>query len=255
MNTKQNAAKTDEDMQWERFNEITNDRHRSPDPMHQQFTRTALNEGDIQLIITLDSCIQAQKDRIKNIELGTHQAEMKYKQTGNMQRLCVANSLSSKVLAEKLQLATIEREREKILTKTKNQRKLLETALRMTMPEVFDPNLSSPVKRTASEMNATAALKRKQLETYRLACATIENLTVDSDAEFDKEFSGSERCSDWSGSQESLNKSMRLIDFDDNEECDTRPGSGCSGGSDWRGSMDALNKTMRSIVLEDSDSE
>lgn len=259
MNPKQNEANTDDDMEWGRFNEITTNRC-SRDPKPHQFTRTALNEGDIQRIMTLDSCIKAQKDRINNIELGTQHAEMKYKQTGNMQRLCVANSLSSKILTEKLQLAKIEREREKILAKTMNQRKLLETALRMTMPEIFDPN-TSPVKSTEKEITSQAALKRKQLETYRLACATIEDLTVDGDAEYDMEISGSDRgsdrCSDWRGSQETLDKAKRLIDVDDNDEdvCETRPGSGCSVGSDWRGSMDALNKTMRNIELDDSDSE
>lgn len=255
MNPKQNAAKADEEMQWERFNEITTNR-RSHDSL-RQFTRTALNESDIQRIITLDSDIQALKDRIKNIELGIHHAEMKYKQTGNMQRLCVANALTSKVLDEKSKLAKFERERENIVSKTRNQQKLLETALRMTMPDIFDsiPSAGAPVKNKENRMTGNVALKRKQLGTYRLACDTIEDHTVDSDTKIDKEFSS--RCSELRGSQESLNKSMRVIDEDDSSEVEyeTRPESGCSGGSDWRGSMDALNKTMRSIVLEDSDSE
>lgn len=248
MNSKQNAAKADDNMHWERFNEITATR-RSLDSM---FTRSAFNEGDIQRIMTLDSHIQAHKDRIKNIELGTQHAEMKYKQTGNMQRLCVANALSLKVMAEKLQLANIEREREKIVTKTRNQRTLLETALRMTMPDIFDPNTSAGA--LGNEMNAKVVLKQNQLEKYRFACATREDLTGDNDVEFDKEISSSGRCSDWRGSQES---SIRFLDEDDSGEmeCEIRPGSGCSGGSDWRGSMDCLNKTMRNIVLEDSDSE
>lgn len=255
MNPKKDAAKTDDDILWERINKNATAR-RSFD---HHFSRTALNDGDIQRIITLDSEIQAQKDHIKTIELGTNHAAMKYKQTGNMQRLCVANTLSSKVLAEKLQLAKFEREREQLIANSRNQRNLLETALRITMPEVFDPSTSAcaPIRRTENEMSAKAALKRNQLETYRSAYATIEDLTVDSDMEFDKEISGSGKCSDSMGSHESLNKSTRLIGIDDSgdDECEIRPGSGCSGSSDWRGSMDALNKTMRDIVLEDSDSE